>query len=95
MSAIRMDGKMVSAKVRGSILAEVEALKAQGVRPGLAVILVGDDPASKVYVRNKERACEECGIYSEKYALPAETTQEEVLALIDKLNKDPNISGIL
>ena len=53
------------------------------------------DPASKVYVRNKERACEECGIYSEKYALPAETTQEEVLALIDKLNKDPNISGIL
>lgn len=95
MSAIRMDGKMVSAKVRGSILAEVEKLKAQGVCPGLAVILVGDDPASKVYVRNKERACDECGIYSEKYALPAETTQEEVLALIDKLNKDPKISGIL
>lgn len=95
MSAIRMDGKMVSAKVRGSILAEVEQLKSQGVQPGLAVILVGEDPASKVYVRNKERACEECGIYSEKYALPEQTTQEGLLALIDKLNKDPKISGIL
>lgn len=58
MSAVRMDGKMVSAKVRGSILEEVNGLKEKGVRPGLAVIIVGEDPASKVYVRNKERACE-------------------------------------
>ena len=95
MSAVRMDGKMVSAKVRGSILEEVNGLKDKGVRPGLAVIIVGEDPASKVYVRNKERACEECGFYSEKYALPAETTQEELLGLIDELNHNPRIDGIL
>ncbi len=95
MSAVRMDGKMVSAKVRGSILEEVNGLKEKGVRPGLAVIIVGEDPASKVYVRNKERACEECGFYSEKYALPAETTQEELLGLIDELNHNPHIDGIL
>ena len=90
-----MDGKMVSAKVRGSILEEVNGLKDKGVRPGLAVIIVGEDPASKVYVRNKERACEECGFYSEKYALPEETTQEELLGLIDELNHNPRIDGIL
>lgn len=95
MSAIRMDGKMVSAKVRGSILEEVNQLKEQGVRPGLAVIIVGEDPASKVYVRNKERACEECGFYSEKYALPEETTQEQLLELIEELNRNPMIDGIL
>ena len=95
MSAIRMDGKMVSAKVRGSILEEVNKLQAQGVRPGLAVIIVGEDPASQVYVRNKERACEECGFYSEKYALPEETTQEQLLGLIDELNHNPRIDGIL
>ena len=64
MSAIRMDGKALSAKVRGQILAETDALKAQGIVPGLAVILVGDDPASEIYVRNKEKACSECGFYS-------------------------------
>lgn len=95
MSAVRMDGKMVSAKVRGSILEEVNGLKDKGVHPGLAVIIVGEDPASKVYVRNKERACEECGFYSEKYALPEETTQEELLGLIDELNHNPRIDGIL
>ena len=95
MSAVRMDGKMVYAKVRGSILEEVNGLKDKGVRPGLAVIIVGEDPASKVYVRNKERACEECGFYSEKYALPEETTQEELLGLIDELNHNPRIDGIL
>ena len=95
MSAVSMDGKMVSAKVRGSILEEVNGLKDKGVRPGLAVIIVGEDPASKVYVRNKERACEECGFYSEKYALPEETTQEELLGLIDELNHNPRIDGIL
>ena len=95
MSAVRMDGKMVSAKVRGSILEEVNGLKDKGVRTGLAVIIVGEDPASKVYVRNKERACEECGFYSEKYALSEETTQEELLGLIDELNHNPRIDGIL
>ena len=95
MSAIRMDGKIVSAKVRGSILEEVNKLKEQGVRPGLAVIIVGEDPASQVYVRNKERACEECGFYSEKYALPEETTQEQLLELIEELNHNPRIDGIL
>lgn len=95
MSAVRMDGKMVSAKVRGSILDEVTKLKEQGVRPGLAVIIVGEDPASQIYVRNKERACEQCGIYSEKYALPAETTQEQLLELIEELNHNSKINGIL
>ena len=95
MSAVWMDGKALSKKIRGQILAETTALKEQGITPGLAVIIVGEDPASQIYVRNKERACEECGFYSEKYALPAETTQEELLALIDKLNRDPKINGIL
>ena len=95
MSAVRMDGKALSAKVRGSILAETEALKKQGVTPGLAVIIVGNDPASEIYVRNKERACEQCGFYSEKYALPEETSQEELLGLIAQLNESPQISGIL
>ena len=95
MSAVRMDGKALSAKVRGSILAETEELKKKGVTPGLAVIIVGNDPASEIYVRNKEKACAECGFYSEKYALPAETSQEALLGLIDQLNKSPQISGIL
>jgi methylenetetrahydrofolate dehydrogenase (NADP+)/methenyltetrahydrofolate cyclohydrolase len=95
MSGVRMDGKALSKKVRGQILAETEALKAKGITPGLAVIIVGEDPASQIYVRNKEKACEECGFYSEKYALPADTTEEELLALIDKLNKDDKIHGIL
>lgn len=95
MSAVMMDGKALSQKIRGQILAETNMLKEQGIVPGLAVIIVGEDPASQIYVRNKERACEECGFYSEKYALPEETTQEELLALIDKLNHDPKINGIL
>lgn len=95
MSAIRMDGKALSAKVRGDILAETEALKARGVTPGLAVIIVGEDPASQIYVRNKEKACAECGFYSEKYALPAETTEQTLLELIARLNQNPAISGIL
>ena len=95
MSAVRMDGKALSAKVRSSILAETEELKKKGVTPGLAVIIVGNDPASEIYVRNKEKACAECGFYSEKYALPAETPQEELLGLIDQLNHSPQISGIL
>lgn len=90
-----IDGKAVSKAVKGKILEECEALKQKGITPGLAVIIVGEDPASQVYVRNKEKACEECGFYSEKYALPAKTTQEELNALVDKLNKDDKINGIL
>ena len=77
MSAVRMDGKALSAKVRGSILAETEALKKQGVTPGLAVIIVGNDPASEIYVRNKERACEQCGFYSGGTARSDCTTERE------------------
>ena len=88
-------GKEVSARIKGELRVEAEKLKAQGINPGLAVIIVGEDPASQVYVRNKEKACEECGIYSEKYALPEETTQEELLKLIDELNHKESISGIL
>ncbi len=90
-----IDGKAVSKKVKEDVKAECEQLKAKGVTPGLAVIIVGDDSASQVYVHNKEVACEACGFYSVKYALPAETTQEELNALIDKLNNDDKINGIL
>lgn len=88
-------GKEVSARIKSELKEEVEKLKAEGINPGLAVIIVGEDPASQVYVKNKERACEECGIYSEKYALPENTAQEELLSLIDELNKKSSISGIL
>ena len=90
-----IDGKAVSKKVKEDVKAECEQLKAKGITPGLAVIIVGDDPASQVYVHNKEVACEACGFYSVKYALPAETTQDELNALVDKLNKDDKINGIL
>lgn len=70
-------------------------LKEKGINPGLAVIIVGDDPASRVYVNNKKKACEQIGVYSEEYALPAETTEQELLDLIEKLNKDKKINGIL
>lgn len=90
-----LSGKEVSARVKSELKTEVEALAAKGTMPGLAVVIVGDDSASKVYVANKEKACAELGMYSEKYALPAETTEEELLALIEKLNNDDNIHGIL
>lgn len=90
-----IDGKAVSKAVKENVKAECEKLKAHGVTPGLAVIIVGEDPASQVYVRNKEKACDECGFYSVKYALPAQTTQQELNDLVKKLNKDPNINGIL
>ena len=90
-----LDGKAVSAAVKERVAAEVATLKEQGVSVGLAVILVGDDSASRVYVNNKKKACEVCGFQSFEYALPAETTQEELLALIEKLNADPAVNGIL
>ena len=90
-----LSGKVVSARVKEGLKKEVEELNGKGKRTGLAVVLVGEDPASKGYVRNKEKACEEIGIYSEMHKLPEETTEEELLSLIDKLNKDDNIDGIL
>ena len=95
MSAKILDGKKLSAKIKDELKTEVENLKTSGINPALAVIIVGDDPASKIYVKNKKLACEYCGIKSLEYALPADTTQEELLALIDKLNNDDSISGIL
>ena len=90
-----LSGKEVSARIKEKLKAEVAALTEKGVTPGLAVVIVGNDPASKVYVGRKEAMCAELGMYSEKYALPEDTTQSELLALIEKLNSDPNIHGIL
>ena len=91
-----IDGKAVAASVRAELKAECESLyKEYGVRPGLAVIIVGDDAASQVYVRNKEKGCAEVGYYSEVYRLPADTKEEELLSLVDKLNRDERIHGIL
>lgn len=90
-----LSGKEVSARIKEKLKAEVAALTEKGVTPGLAVVIVGNDPASKVYVGRKEAMCTELGMYSEKYALPEDTAQSELLALIEKLNSDPNIHGIL
>lgn len=90
-----IDGKAVSAAVKQEVKAEVETLKQQGVAVGLAVIIVGDNPASRTYVNNKKKACAEAGIVSEEYALPESTTQAELLDLIDTLNKKDSIHGIL
>ncbi len=90
--AMIIDGKAISAKVREEIRLEVEKMEK---KPGLAVIIVGEDPASKVYVRNKAKGCEEVGFYSEVHALPENTTEAELLALINKLNESDKINGIL
>ncbi|MCK5392486.1 MAG: bifunctional methylenetetrahydrofolate dehydrogenase/methenyltetrahydrofolate cyclohydrolase FolD [Deltaproteobacteria bacterium] len=91
-----IDGKKVSEHIRAQIAEGVKKLKQEtGITPGLAAVLVGEDPASEVYVRNKRKACANAGMYSEEHKLPAETTEEELLALVDKLNNDPNIHGIL
>ena len=90
-----IDGKAVSASVRAQVAQEVAAMKEKGVTPGLAVVIVGDDPASRTYVNNKKKACAETGIYSEEYAFPASTTQEELLELVRTLNEKPDIHGIL
>jgi len=90
-----IDGKEVSAHVKTKVKEEVEILKEKGIEPALAVIIVGNDPASRVYVNNKKKACEFTGMRSVEYALPEETTQEELLAIIDKLNGDDSINGIL
>ena len=95
MKATLIDGKAIAAAVRADLAAEVESLKAAGTLPGLAVILVGEDPASQVYVRNKTRACAEVGIHAEEYRLPADTTEQELLALVAELNARADIDGIL
>ena len=93
--AVLIDGKAVSAKVKAQVAQETEELKAKGICPGLAVVIVGDDPASRIYVNKKKKACAAAGIYSEEHALPGDTTQEELLDLIDTLNKRGEIHGIL
>ena len=90
-----ISGKEVSAAVKSRVAQEISELKDKGIEACLAVILVGDDPASRVYVNNKKKACEFCGIRSLEYVLPAETTQEELIALIEKLNEDKAVNGIL
>ena len=96
MPAQLIDGKALAQDIRQSIAQDIEALVGRtGVRPGLAVVLVGDDPASAVYVRNKKKACDMAGLYVDDHTLPATTTQEELLKLIHQLNADPQIHGIL
>lgn len=90
-----IDGKAVSASVKEAVAKEAAALKEKGILVGLAVVIVGNDPASRVYVNNKKKACAACGIESYEYALPEETTEEELLALVEKLNGDPAVNGIL
>jgi methylenetetrahydrofolate dehydrogenase (NADP+)/methenyltetrahydrofolate cyclohydrolase len=90
-----IDGKAIAAKLRKEIAADAAALTAQGIIPGLAVVLVGSDPASAVYVSMKEKACMDAGIFSDEYKLPEETSEADLLALIDRLNHDQRIHGIL
>lgn len=90
-----IDGKAIAAALRRTIAADVEKLKAGGTDPGLAVVLVGEDPASRVYVSMKEKACAEAGIFSDEHKLPVETSEAQLLALVDKLNRDARIDGIL
>ncbi len=90
-----IDGKAIAAKTKEELRQQVETLKEQGVSVGLAVIIVGDDAASRVYVNNKKKACEQLGIYSEEYALPADTDMESLLGLIETLNARKDINGIL
>ena len=95
MSARIIDGKAIAQALRDSYAARVARLKEQGVVPGLAVVIVGDDPASKVYVRNKAIACEKAGMHSEVHALPASTTQQQLVDFVRRLNADAALHGIL
>ena len=92
MAATRIDGKALAAKLKENVRGEAASLPR---KPGLAVILVGEDPASRVYVTSKRKDCEECGFYSEEYALPAQTTQKQLLELVAELNGRADIDGIL
>jgi methylenetetrahydrofolate dehydrogenase (NADP+)/methenyltetrahydrofolate cyclohydrolase len=95
MAAQIIDGKQVATEMRAELKTEVAKLKEQGIVPGLGVILVGEDPASQSYVRAKERACEELGIYSDDNRLPEDITQQDLIALVNQMNNDPKINGIL
>ena len=95
MTARIIDGKQVAADIRAELKEEIAKLKTRGIVPGLGVILVGDDPASQSYVTGKERACEEIGIYSDDNRLPASTSQDELIALVERMNHNPRIHGIL
>jgi len=95
MAAEIIDGKLIASEIREDLAKEVETLKAKGITPGLGVILVGLDPASMSYVTAKERACDALGLYSENIKLPAETTEEELLTLVNKMNDNHKIDGIL
>lgn len=95
MEAKILSGRDIASEIRLGLKNDVEKLKGNGVQPGLAVIIVGDDPASRIYVNNKKKACDEIGIRSFEYALPAETSEEEIIELIKTLNCDKNIHGIL
>src|SRR5579864_8421435 len=94
-TATLLDGNKIAAEIRNEVADETRKLAAEGVRPGLAVILVGDDPASAIYVRNKVKACEQLGIYSEKITPPDSVTTGEVLRLVNELNHRDEIDGIL
>ena len=93
--AVIIDGKTLAKRIRGKLNIECDELKKKGIKPKLAVIMVGDDPASKVYVRNKSRACNEIGIEYQEYLLDENIRQEDLLDLIKKLNKDKTVNGIL
>ncbi len=95
MTATIIDGKAVASQVRAEVAERVRALQARGVNPGLAAVLVGDDPASHIYVGSKQKACAEAGIYSERVELPASTSQAKVIEEIERLNADPRISGMI
>ena len=95
MSARVLDGAAIAREIRDEIAREVAALSAHGVTPGLAVVIVGEDPASQVYVKSKGEACREAGMHSETIRLPANTSQAELLATVDRLNADPKIHGFL
>ena len=95
MPAEIIDGKAIAAQIRSELKPRVDELVAQGIKPGLAVVLVGDDPASQVYVRMKAKACAEIGMHSETIILPSSTTEAELLATVDRLNADPTIHGMI
>ncbi|HEY2712507.1 MAG TPA: bifunctional methylenetetrahydrofolate dehydrogenase/methenyltetrahydrofolate cyclohydrolase FolD [Chthoniobacterales bacterium] len=90
-----IDGRIIAEKVYAQLRGQIEALKSHAITPGLAVVLVGDDPASRAYVRSKDKMCRELGLHSVKLELPSETTQSELLARVEQLNRDPAIHGIL
>src|ERR1700722_63957 len=93
--AALIDGRAIARQIEGETSARIAALKARGVQPGLVFVRVGEDPASRVYVGMKEKACAQLGFFSETHVLPQETTEEELLALLGRLNADARVHGIL